>query len=226
MTRAVSAVEKERKKAEKAAKFEAKKAKAAQVAPKAEKKKTKERKAEEEALPPYVEETPRGEKKRIRPFDDPYFKAYNPDAVESAWYSWWENEGFFKPELTADGKIKDEGKFVIVHPPPNVTGALHMGHALGDALQDTLIRWNRMQGKTTLWLPGCDHAGISTQSVVENMLWRREHKTRYDLGREKFVETVMHWKEDYHKRINKALTSLGGSFDWTREGTCPYTFII
>jgi valyl-tRNA synthetase len=216
------AVEKERKKAEKAAKFEAKKAKAAQMAPKAAKeKKPKEKKAEEEVLSPYVEDTPEGDKKRIRSFEDPHFKAYNPDAVESAWYSWWEKEGFFKPQLTADGKVKPEGKFVIVHPPPNVTGALHMGHALGDSLQDTMIRWNRMHGKTTLWLPGCDHAGISTQSVVENMLWRRQQKTRHDLGRKVFVDTVMEWKEDYHKRINKALTSMGGSFDWSREGTFP-----
>ena len=212
-------MEKERKKAEKAAKVEAKKVKAARMAPKAKDKK-KDKKAEEEAIPPYVEDTPEGEKKRIRPFDDPNFKAYDPIAVESAWYSWWEKQGFFKPELTADGDVKPEGKFVIVHPPPNVTGALHMGHALGDSLQDVMIRWNRMHGKTTLWLPGCDHAGISTQSVVENMLWRRQQKTRHDLGRTRFVETIMDWKEDYHKRINKALTRLGGSFDWSREGKC------
>lgn len=92
-----------------------------------------------------------------------------------------------------------------------------MGHALGTALQDVLIRWNRMHGKTTLWLPGCDHAGISTQSVVENMLWRREQKTRYNLGREKFIETVWDWKNEYHQRINNVLRRMGGSFDWTRE---------
>ncbi|KAL6908446.1 tRNA synthetases class I domain-containing protein [Trichoderma evansii] len=211
-------LEKERKKAEKAAKLEAKKAKAAAAATAPTKeKKAKKEKVEEEPLPEYVEDTPVGEKKRIRSFDDPHFKAYNPIAVESAWYSWWEKEGFFKPEFKADGNVKDEGSFVIVHPPPNVTGSLHMGHALGDSLQDLMIRWNRMHGKTTLWLPGCDHAGISTQSVVENMLWRRKQQTRHDLGREKFVETVWEWKEDYHKRINKALTSLGSSFDWSRE---------
>jgi len=92
-----------------------------------------------------------------------------------------------------------------------------MGHALPNALQDLLIRWNRMHGKTTLWLPGCDHAGISTQSVVENMLWRREQKTRHDLGRPKFVETVWDWKDEYHKKINAVLRRMGGSFDWTRE---------
>ncbi|KAH7329300.1 tRNA synthetases class I-domain-containing protein [Stachybotrys elegans] len=211
-------LEKERKKAEKAAKFEAKKSKAAQADPKpAKEKKVKEKKAEEEPLPEYVEDTPEGEKKRIRSFEDPHFKAYNPIAVESAWYSWWEKEGFFKPAFKPDGAVKDEGSFVISHPPPNVTGNLHMGHALGDSLQDLLIRWNRMQGKTTLWLPGCDHAGISTQSVVENMLWRRQQKTRHDLGREKFVETVMDWKQEYHVRINNALKKLGGSFDWSRE---------
>lgn len=177
-------------------------------------------------MPEYVEDTPEGEKKRIRSFEDPNFKAYDPIAVESAWYSWWEKEGFFKPEFKADGKVKDEGSFVIVHPPPNVTGALHMGHALGDSLQDVMIRWNRMQGKTTLWLPGCDHAGISTQSVVENMLWRKEQKTRHDLGREKFVDTIWEWKGEYHKRINQALTRLGGSFDWSREGKCVRAFAL
>ncbi|KAI1461648.1 tRNA synthetases class I-domain-containing protein [Annulohypoxylon moriforme] len=213
-------LEKERKKAEKAAKFEQKKAKAAAQAPAASKnkeKKTKAQKAEEEALPPYVEETPAGEKKRLRSLDDPQLKAYNPIAVESAWYEWWEKSGFFKPEFTPDGKVKEEGSFVIVIPPPNVTGALHMGHALGNSLQDVMIRWNRMHGKTTLWLPGCDHAGISTQSVVENMLWRRQGKTRHDLGRKKFVETVWEWKEDYHKRINNAQRKMGGSTDWSRE---------
>ncbi|KAM4054837.1 tRNA synthetases class I (I, l, M and v) domain-containing protein [Hirsutella rhossiliensis] len=210
-------LEKERKKAEKAAKLEAKKSRAAQIAANPAKEKKAKEKKEEEVIPDYVEDTPAGEKKRIRPFDDPNFKAYDPIAVESAWYEWWEKEGFFKPEFTADGKVKDEGSFVIVHPPPNVTGSLHMGHALGDSLQDVMIRWSRMNGKTTLWVPGCDHAGISTQSVVENMLWRRQQKTRHDLGRTKFVETVWEWKEDYHKRINKVLKRMGGSFDWSRE---------
>ncbi|KAE8447460.1 Valine--tRNA ligase, mitochondrial [Mollisiaceae sp. DMI_Dod_QoI] len=215
-------LEKERKKAEKQAKFDQKKAKAATAAPAAtskskEKKAKAEKDAEKDILPPYVEETPFGEKKLIKSFEDLQYKAYNPTAVESAWYSWWEKEGFFKPEFTADGKVKPEGSFVIVEPPPNVTGNLHMGHALGNALQDVMIRWNRMHGKTTLWLPGCDHAGISTQSVVENMLWRRQQKTRHDLGRPKFVETVWDWKNEYHHKINTVLRRMGGSFDWTRE---------
>jgi valyl-tRNA synthetase len=88
---------------------------------------------------------------------------------------------------------------------------------LGNSLQDVMVRWNRMHGKTTLWLPGCDHAGISTQSVVENMLWRREGKTRHDLGRPKFIERVWEWKEEYHHNINNAQKKMGGSFDWNRE---------
>ena len=104
-----------------------------------------------------------------------------------------------------------------MEPPPNVTGMLHIGHALANALQDVMIRWNRMQGKTTLWLPGCDHAGISTQSVVEKTLYRKEGKTRHDLGREKFIQTVWEWKGEYHEKINAVLRKMGGSFDWTRE---------
>lgn len=214
-------LERERKKAEKQAKFDQKKAKSTAAAPtlsaNKEKKAKAESKAEKEVLAPYVENTPAGEKKIIKPFDDPYYKAYNPIAVESAWYSWWEKEGFFEPEFTADGKVKDEGSFVIVEPPPNVTGNLHMGHALGNALQDVMIRYNRMCGKTTLWLPGCDHASISTQSVVENMLWRRHKKTRHDLGRTEFNKVVWDWKTEYHQNINRVLRRMGGSFDWTRE---------
>lgn len=137
-------------------------------------------------------------------------------AVESAWYSWWEKEGFFKPEIAASNPNTD-GNFVIVAPPPNVTGVLHIGHALANALQDLLIRYNRMNGRKTLYLPGCDHAGISTQSVVENMLWRKEGKTRHDLGRPKFIDTVWEWKEEYHSKINNSLRRMGSSFDWDRE---------
>ncbi|KAI9835709.1 MAG: hypothetical protein M1819_001886 [Sarea resinae] len=216
-------LEKERKKAEKAKKFAEKQAKnlgapaAGAAGSKTKEKKSKQESAKEDKLPEYVEETPVGEKKILKPLDDAYHKAYIPGVVESGWYAWWEKEGFFEPEFGPDGKVKPEGYFSIPEPPPNVTGALHMGHALPNALQDCLIRWNRMQGKTTLWLPGCDHAGIATQSVVENMLWRRQKKTRYDLGREKFVETVWDWKGEYHSKINNVLRRMGGSFDWTRE---------
>ncbi|KAL8947813.1 MAG: hypothetical protein Q9222_005940 [Ikaeria aurantiellina] len=215
-------LEKECKKAEKQKKFDEKKAKTSNAAATTAPSKTKEKKAKQGAekevpLPKYVEETPLGQKKILKPLDDPYVKAYIPGVVESAWYAWWEKEGFFEPKFGPDNKVKKEGYFVISEPPPNVTGALHMGHALPNALQDTLIRWNRMRGLTTLWLPGCDHAGISTQSVVENMLWRRRKQTRHDLGRKKMVDLIWDWKEEYHQKINSVLKRMGGSFDWTRE---------
>lgn len=215
-------VEREKKKNEKLAKFAEKQAKKSTAsdpseAPKAASKKAKKTADDTNKATAYRELTPFGEKKILQPLDGPDHKAYNPIAVESAWYAWWEKEGFFIPEFGPDGKVKKEGYFVIVEPPPNVTGALHFGHALPNALQDCLIRWNRMRGKTTLWLPGCDHAGISTQSVVENMLWRREKKSRYDLGRPVFTERVWEWKEEYHQKINKTLRRMGCSFDWTRE---------
>jgi valyl-tRNA synthetase len=121
-------LEKERKKAEKLAKFEQKKAAQAQAAAanasKAKETKEREKKADAEALPPFVEDTPPGEKKRLKPFDDLYYSSYHPVAVESAWYSWWEKEGFFQPQFTPEGEVKPDGSFVIVVPPPNVTGAL------------------------------------------------------------------------------------------------------
>ena len=208
---------KEKAKAEKLAKLAAKQAKQQEMQAKSQpKEKTK--KKEVEKLAPYKEETPSGEKKILKPLDDEYHKAYIPSVVESAWYDWWEKQGLHKPEFGADGNVKKNGYFVISIPPPNVTGALHIGHALATSLQDTLIRWNRMKGLTALYVPGCDHAGISTQSVVENMLYhRRNGLTRHDLGREKFVETVWEWKEEYHSKINKVMKRLGGSMDWSRE---------
>lgn len=122
--------------------------------------------------------------------------SYNPIAVESAWYDWWNAQGFFAPQLTPDGKVRPEGLFVVPAPPPNVTGSLHIGHALTTAIQDGLVRWNRMLGKTTVFIPGFDHAGISTQSVVEKRLFKTSGQTRHDLGREKFLETVMDWKNE------------------------------
>lgn len=119
-------VERERKKAEKQAAFEKKKATQAEAATAAKTTKVKEnqKKTEVEVLPPFVEDTPHGERKRLKPFDDPHYSSYHPVAVESAWYAWWEKEGFFKPQFTPEGKVKPEGSFVIVLPPPNVTGAL------------------------------------------------------------------------------------------------------
>lgn len=106
------------------------------------------------ALPPFKDDTPPGAKKTIRSFEDPYFQAFNPKAVESGWYAWWEKSGYFKPEAHSDSPVGQGKKFVIPLPPPNVTGALHCGHALANSLQDCLIRWHRMRGFTTLWVPG------------------------------------------------------------------------
>ena len=116
-------------------------------------------------------------------------KNYNPKDFEEKIYADWENSGDFKPDMS-----KNKEAFAVVIPPPNVTGVLHMGHALDDTLQDILIRYNRMLGKKVLWQPGMDHAGIATQMVVERNL-AKEGITRHDLGREKFVETVWKWKE-------------------------------
>ncbi|KIY44702.1 hypothetical protein FISHEDRAFT_67400 [Fistulina hepatica ATCC 64428] len=205
-----SAAKKEAKRLEKEAKLAAKVAKAA-VAPSERKNKAEKARKEEEQ--PFVNTTPPGQKKDM---SQPMAAGYNPIAVESAWYDWWLEQGFFKPQLTANGKSKPEGIFVIPAPPPNVTGSLHIGHALTTAIQDTLVRWHRMLGKTTLFVPGFDHAGISTQSVVEKRLYKTSGRTRHDLGREKFLETVMDWKTDYQARITRQLHSLGGSYDWSR----------
>jgi len=211
--------QKEKAKADKAAKFAAKQAKLKQpeqkaAAPPSAPKAPKAPKAQAPTLPAYQDETPAGEKKIIQSFDHPHFQAYNPKAVESSWYQWWEKSGFFQPQPP---RTPDAGTFVIPLPPPNVTGALHCGHALANSLQDTLIRWYRMRGFATLWLPGCDHAGISTQSVVEKMLWKQQKKTRIELGREEFTKLVWEWKGEYHQRINNAQRLMGGSMDWTRE---------
>ncbi|MCJ1272728.1 hypothetical protein MMC21_000515 [Puttea exsequens] len=213
---------KERKKAEKQKKFDEKKSKTANAPGSASTSKTKEKKAKSEketetALPDFEWTSGDGSKKELPSFDDPLYKAYNPKAVESGWYSWWEKSGFFEPEFGPDGKVKTKGYFTIPEPPPNVTGNLHMGHALANALQDTLIRWNRMRGLTTLWLPGYDHAGISTQSVVEKMIMRTESKTRHDLGRPELLKRIYNWVDEYHGNINNALKRQGGSLDWTRE---------
>lgn len=109
-----------------------------------------------------------------------------------------------------------KGKFVMVIPPPNVTGALHLGHALTCAIEDCITRWHRMNGVTTLWIPGCDHAGIATQVVVEKKLWREEKKTRHDYGREKFIEKIWQWRNDKGDHIYEQFRRLGISVDWSR----------
>jgi len=138
-------------------------------------------------------------------------KSYEPREVESRWYPYWKESGFFH------GEDKSKQKpYSIVIPPPNVTGMLHMGHALNNTLQDVMIRFRRMQGYNTLWMPGTDHAGIATQNVVEQDLARRG-QTRHDLGREKFIEKVWEWKKKYGGIILNQLEKLGCSCDWSRE---------
>ncbi|KAI5450443.1 valine--tRNA ligase [Naganishia albida] len=230
-----SSAKKDAKRAEKAAKLAAKVSKAPpqwnqpgqgkKAAPAKEEKKPSVPVAEE-----FVNTTPKGEKKDVS--GDLPKTAYNPLAVEAAWYDWWMSKGFFAPRYKEGtereipngpgkgkiytGDVRDEGVFVIPAPPPNVTGSLHIGHALTAALQDTLTRWYRMKGYTTLHAPGFDHAGISTQSVVENRLLKLEGKSRHDYGREAFLEKVWEWKETYQNRITTQIHRLGTSSDWDR----------
>jgi len=139
---------------------------------------------------------------------------YKPKDVESKWYTAWESSGFFTPKIEDD--LPPEERFTIVIPPPNVTGILHMGHALNNSIQDILIRFERMRQKSSLWVPGVDHAGIATQNVVEKKL-AKENKSRHSLGRDKFIEEVWKWKEDHGSTIVKQLRRLGASCDWSRE---------
>ena len=139
-------------------------------------------------------------------------KAYNSKSVENKIYQLWEKSGFFNPDKLPKRHKKS---YTIVIPPPNVTGELHMGHALNAVIQDILIRWKRMQGFKTLWLPGTDHAGIATQNVVEKKL-KKEGKTRFDLGQDKFIEEVWAWKNKYGNIILNQFKKLGSSCDWSR----------
>ncbi|SBT42327.1 valine--tRNA ligase, putative [Plasmodium ovale wallikeri] len=153
--------------------------------------------------------------------------AYNPKEVEKKWYDYWEKNGYFKPkkELTRKNeennkeKNDEEGreKFVIVLPPPNITGTLHIGHTLTIAIQDSLVRYKRMKNCLTLYIPGSDHAGIATQTVVEKMLYKKENKIRQDYGREEFVRKIYEWKNLHGNKINNQIRRIGASVDWTRE---------
>ena len=137
-------------------------------------------------------------------------KVYNPRSVEESWYQQWLEKGYFNADVNPD-----KTPYTIVIPPPNVTAALHMGHAFNNTIQDILIRWKRKEGYEALWLPGTDHAGIATQNVVEREL-RKENLTRFDLGRETFVKRVWEWKEKYGNTIITQLKRMGCSLDWRR----------
>jgi len=137
---------------------------------------------------------------------------YDPAAFEAQSRALWDRGGYFHADPAAPGE-----PYTIVIPPPNVTGALHMGHGLDNTLQDILIRWRRMQGRNTLWMPGTDHAGIATQTVVEKRILAEEGKTRHQVGREALVRRIWQWKDEYEARITSQLKSMGCSCDWQRQ---------
>ncbi|MBU2257753.1 MAG: class I tRNA ligase family protein, partial [Candidatus Omnitrophica bacterium] len=137
-------------------------------------------------------------------------KLYSPKETEDRWYKFWEENNLFAASPNPSKK-----PFTIVIPPPNITGILHMGHALNNTIQDILIRYHRMKGDESLWMPGTDHAGIATQNVVEKSI-AKEGLKREDLGRDKFIQRVWVWKEEYGSTIIRQLKKLGSSCDWQR----------
>ncbi|CAH0751678.1 unnamed protein product [Diatraea saccharalis] len=207
-------LEKEAKKAAKLEKLKAKLDKKSS-APAVQKDKPEKKVKETKESAIYTANTIPGDKKDI---EGSMPDAYSPKYVEAAWYAWWQKQGFFKPEYGRKSVLdpNPKGKFVMVIPPPNVTGTLHLGHALTNAVEDAITRWHRMNGRTTLWNPGCDHAGIATQVVVEKKLWREEKKTRHELGREEFIKRVWDWKNEKGDKIYAQLRSMGSSYDWSR----------
>lgn len=138
-------------------------------------------------------------------------KAYDPSAIEEKWYDIWEKAGYFKPS-----RDEERPPFTIVMPPPNVTGRLHMGHAMDNTMQDILIRYHRLKGDNTLWVPGTDHAGIATQAKVESLL-REEGSSKDEIGREAFVDRCWQWKKEYGEAITQQIRKLGSSCDWSME---------
>ena len=139
-------------------------------------------------------------------------KTFDPSRVETRLYQMWETSGYFKPNTEAG-----RDPYCIMIPPPNVTGSLHLGHAFQHTLMDALIRYQRMQGKNTLWQVGTDHAGIATQMVVERKISVQEGKSRHDYGRDGFIEKIWAWKQQSGSHITQQMRRLGNSVDWTRE---------
>uniref|UniRef100_A0A0E0KHR3 valine--tRNA ligase n=1 Tax=Oryza punctata TaxID=4537 RepID=A0A0E0KHR3_ORYPU len=185
-------------------------AQAASDGPKKSEKKQRKKAVEDENPEDFIDpDTPHGQKKFLA---SQMAKQYSPTAVEKSWYSWWESSGYFGADAASS-----KPPFVIVLPPPNVTGALHIGHALTVAIEDSMMRWRRMSGYNALWVPGVDHAGIATQVVVEKKLMRERNLTRHDIGREEFVSEVLKWKDEYGGTILNQLRRLGASLDWSRE---------
>lgn len=143
-----------------------------------------------------------------------FLKPYNPQETEPKIYKMWENSGLFNPDNLPP---RHKEKYSIMMPPPNVTGVLHMGHALMITIEDIMIRFQRMRGKKTLWLPGTDHAAIATQSVVEKDIKKKEDKSRYDLGREELLKRIDSFAKQSHDTITSQLRTFGASCDWSRE---------
>lgn len=148
-----------------------------------------------------------------------FLKPYNPKETEDKIYKLWEESGFFNPDVCIKNKItkKTADFFSIVLPPPNVTGTLHIGHAAMLAIEDIVVRYNRMQGKKTLWIPGTDHAAIATQSKIESAIYKTEGKRRQDLGREEFLKRVEKYAQESHDTITTQIKKMGASVDWSRE---------
>ncbi|XP_067319433.1 valine--tRNA ligase [Anolis sagrei] len=213
--KSASQLKKEAKKKEKLEKFQQKKEKSQQQQQGEKKPKAEKKEKKDLGIITYNISTKQGEKKDVTASMP---DSYSPQYVEAAWYPWWESQGFFKPEYgrRCVSEPNPRGIFMMCIPPPNVTGSLHLGHALTNAIQDSLTRWHRMKGETTLWNPGCDHAGIATQVVVEKKLWKEQGKTRHDLGRELFIKEVWKWKNEKGDRIYHQLKKLGSSMDWDR----------
>lgn len=202
----------ELKKAAKLEKFNAKQSKVKVVAAtensSASKLKTLDKKSViDEAL---LKVTP-GEKK---PMDAPMADSYSPKAVEACWYAWWEKQKFFSPDYKKTEEERE--KFVMVVPPPNVTGSLHLGHTLTAAVEDSLSRWHRMKGHEVLYIPGSDHAGIATQAVVEKRIKKERNITKHEIGREAFLAEVWKWRGTYGDRIYDQFRRMGSSVDWDR----------
>ncbi|MHC4309323.1 MAG: class I tRNA ligase family protein, partial [Planctomycetota bacterium] len=143
-------------------------------------------------------------------------KAYEPKTIEKLANEIWFSRPYFHAEASVDGSKGGQKPYTIVIPPPNVTAPLHLGHALNNTLQDVLIRFRRMQQYSTLWMPGTDHAGIATQTVVEKRILSEEGKRRTDFAREDFVGRVQAWKDEYEARIIEQLRAMGCSCDWQR----------
>ena len=151
--------------------------------------------------------------------NDIFLSAYNPKNTEDRIYDIWLQSGFFNPDVCVAKGITEKNAqyFSIVLPPPNATGTLHMGHAFEDTVQDIIIRYQRMSGKKTLWVPGTDHAAIATNTKVEKMIQKTEGKNRHDLGREEFVRRVERFVEGSRGTIQNQLKKIGSSLDWSRE---------